>query len=108
LIGRYDENQTKIPRFRPLPQSGDFVQILNLQNRQHWICIGGNCEEKSTIRVDVYDSLNSDIMDHELISLTSSLFRCHENLENFEFAFYNVTDQLDGSSCGVSKDLLFS
>lgn len=35
------------------------------------------------------------------MSQVLSLFGWHQNLETLEFAFYTVTDQLDGSSCLV-------
>jgi len=101
IIGRNARTNRYIPRYRPLPQKGDFIQILNLANRAHWITIAGNCELKPTIQIDVYDSLNSNIVDQELISQVSSFFRCHEGIEYLEFVFHNVTHQVDGSACGV-------
>jgi len=90
----------KIPIFRALPQKGFFAQIIQLETLRHWICISGHCELKQTISIDVWDSLNSNIVDDYLISQVSSLFKCYE-LENFEFIFHRFTGQLDGASCGI-------
>ncbi len=98
--GQFDIINSQIPRYRPLPQRGFFAQILHLNQRNHWICIAGYSEPKKTISIDVYDSMNSYIVDHELISQVSSFFKCHD-VDQFEFVFHRVTYQLDGSSCGV-------
>jgi hypothetical protein len=63
--GQFDIINSQIPRYRPLPQRGFFVQILHLNQRNHWICIAGYSEPKKTISIDVYDSMNSYIVDHE-------------------------------------------
>ncbi len=98
---KYDVKNTQIPGYRPLPKYGEFIQILNWQTRKHWICIAANCKPEKIIRIHVYDSLNTNTVNHELVSQVSAFFKCHESLEFFEFVFHKVTYQLDNSSCGV-------
>jgi hypothetical protein len=98
---KYDMKNTRIPRYRPLPREGEFIQILHLETRAHWICISGNCKPENIIQIHVYDSKNVNRVNHELISQVSAFFRCHNNLEYLEFVFHKVTYQWDDSSCGL-------
>ena len=77
------------------------MQILHLESKSHWITISGWCEDNEIITIDVYDSMNSNILNQELISQISSFFKGHENLQKFMFVFHRVSHQIDGSSCGV-------
>ncbi len=98
--GLFDQKTSITPKFNPLPLDGEFVQILNLRTRNHWICISGKLGNRDIIEIDVYDSKNLNIVNDELNSQVSSLLRNHK-FRQIEYIFHLVTQQLDGSACGV-------
>ena len=101
---KYIISENNMPRMTPLPQNGIFVQIMHSITREHWFVISGNCDQSERICIDVYDSFNDHVLNNELISQVSSMFRCHK-IESQEkslvFNFYTVTAQRDSSSCGL-------
>lgn len=100
LNGLASDNFKNIPRFRPLPQNGFWVQIIHLESRAHWICVAGNSAPSDNMIINVYDSLNTNILNNDLISQVSSFFKCHK-IKTLEFVFHKVSLQHDTSSCGI-------